>query len=123
MQFPFAREGTLLAPRSVMRRTLVLISLLLLACNSSALPSNGDGSTPPKCEVNDAGGTAPVLTLDRGQPDGCPCTWPYEKAGTPCDAPMICSYSYPPGTHPSGCGAACNTGDGGSLRWDVAPCI
>jgi hypothetical protein len=98
--------------------------LALAACNTDGVPVPGDGGvgdqSVPVCPQG-SGGSVPVLTLEAGAPAACPCGFPQDR--TACTAATTCSYVYPKGTHPSGCGAYCIATDGGALTWNVPGCI
>lgn len=62
-----------------------------------------------------------TLSLAPKQPASCPSVFPTD--GTSCDVAATCNYDYPPGYHPSGCGATCLPADGSGLVWLVPICI
>jgi hypothetical protein len=95
-------------PERVVAGIFLVIASVFAACSSSG------GHTPDAY-------VTPTLTLAPGQPASCPTTFPAN--GTSCTTAATCEYNYPPGTHPSGCGATCETDDAGTLAWNVPLCF
>jgi hypothetical protein len=102
-------------------RTLFIAIVLSAACGGS---SNGGGDAgATSCPSTDMTGGS-VLVLQSGQPKSCPCYFPANA--TSCAPAMIgvtCEYTYPAGTHPSGCGATCVANDMDAASWIAPGCI